>query len=156
MAQIPIWLASNKRARSIFKFIVYDEQGTLILSNFRLEYKGASLVSGRIVSSEFAYQAINWPLHLAAWALFLLLRLDDSGHLPSIQKLLLYFGIYLVIVSFIFSLRWVKVVVGLKDGTQREIYVCDGRFFGWGALLGRNRSLYSRIKAAEQGAAANP
>lgn len=149
-----IWYASEQRARSATKFIVYDDIGTLSLGNNRIEFAGPRIDLAIATISNVMLRHQRWN-----WVAYLLVNLAVSPFYLFWYVVVLWFGgrwEYVVFgavvlnaigVAIGYSVTW--VVVDGEDQTRRPVraWFADGARRGWRGIFGGTKQLYEQVVA---------
>lgn len=143
-----IWYASETRALSALKFIVYEDKGRLKLEHDVLSFQGKynDFQIKQIKEIQLARQMVNWPIHLigcSVLAYFLIQRGFAPVPAVTITVLAMVLGI-----SVGYSTKWVKVTYQTSQGRTTSAWFADGGGRGWSGIFGGTSRLYEVIRSA--------
>lgn len=141
-----VWYASPQKVGSITKLIVFDDQGSLDVSEGSLEFRGRKLkfVVQRILRVTLTSQRIPWTTYL-------ILNVVVFAFLLLSSRTSLEVAIVLLAVANLFGLvigkctRWIEVEYEGESGEPQGAYFADGSALGWGGIFGGTRRLYRAL-----------
>jgi hypothetical protein len=141
-----VWYATPRRVESITKLIVFDDQGSLDVSEDSFEFRGRKLkfVVQRILRVTLTSQRIPWTTYL-------ILNVVVFAFLLLSSRTSLEVTIVLLAVANLFGLligkctRWVEVEYEGESEEPQRAYFADGSALGWGGIFGGTRRLYRAL-----------
>jgi hypothetical protein len=151
-----VWYATDRRARSAHKVLVYDDIGALVVRGNRIEFRGRQthLVISPVDRLRRARQSWNWLTYLlalvamspiyAAWWFLLTFFVVSPGTYVIVGVLAL------VVVGRVLggSVTWV-VAVGHDDrGRPITAWFASGERRGWAGIFGGTRRLHESVLRA--------
>jgi hypothetical protein len=144
MKQQRIWYASEERAKSRVKFVVFDDVGRLTFENSRLVFAGKKhqFEISMNARPKLTRQSWNWVTYLLVGGLLALILLTFALPPGRSNEALLFLIATLVLgVGLGKSTKWV-VVEGIdKSGQVGRYYFADGASMGWGGIFGGTHRL---------------
>jgi len=145
-----IWYATEKRARSATKLMVYDDTGRIVSSGGKLEFQGSlyHITLDSIKSISLASQRWNW----VAWIIMFLVMIPSAfaGYvllekLFGLGKHFFIFCVACVILSFLIGVcpdTWIKIDhAGPEGKTVASYFACAG----WRGRFGRTKKLFHQL-----------
>jgi hypothetical protein len=143
-----IWYASDKRALSCLKVLVFDDKGALAVRDGVIRFAGERgakcLIIEKIDAVEMASQNSNWPVHLAAATA--LIGLFTARGYPVIVTATIVIMTAIIGISIGRATKWVRVAYRTEDGKSAAAWFADGSGFGRAALIGGSQMLYDVIR----------
>jgi hypothetical protein len=140
----PTWYATPNRARSVTKWIVYDDVGTIDVRNGQVSFQGKKLRLewGTVTDVILTRQRVNWVSHLivavASLPMYLLIAfaLNRMFSVPMSNVLMVCY-LFVALAPLIGSTKWIRVSFGAQKGVPSEAWFADGGFLGWRGNTGR-------------------
>lgn len=153
-----VWYASERRAKSVTKLLVYDEIGRLECAEGVFDFVSAGLhiSMDRIESIDVVRQRPNYVIYLIGLAVLAPITYGIAWLSPLQYEQLL--GISLeVLVAIMFlilsllgmlvglSTKWVRIRHLSEDGEVVHSYFADGNKRGWSGIFGGTSELYLAV-----------
>lgn len=143
-----VWYASAKRIGSIWKFLVFDDIGSLNICDSILEFKGRknNIQINNIRSVSIVKQKINWGVYLIVniLAIFYIYLFFLKLILGALIVLLLANIEGLLIGS---NTKWILVEYLDQSNKPKKAYFADGSMFGWSGIFGGTKEIYNILKS---------
>lgn len=133
-----MWYASNNKAKSRSKKLVYDSKdGILTINNkantFSYLSDSVRIENVKITSISFNRQSLNYWTYIqfAIPSILVILAKQDKTIVIPIFLLSLIFGI-----SIWYSMKWIIIEYETKEGDRKIAWFYDGKYRGWGGVTG--------------------
>jgi hypothetical protein len=153
-----VWYASDRRARSAHKVVVYDDIGSLIVRPNRIEFRGpaTSLTISPVDRLDRSRQRWNWLMYMLAnlamspvyalWWYFIAWVVAEPWRYVVLSAL----ALNAVGIALGQSVTWI-VVTG-RDGLGQPVraWFASGENRGWAGIFGARRELYDQVVHALQ------
>lgn len=142
-----VWYASEKRINSITKFLVFDDSGTLEISDKTIEFKGPiykiKINKSQVKDISLVRQKINWVIYVAV-------NIIGLFYIQSIGESLDMVIIYLIIGNILglmvgLNTKWVAITYG-EDGTDKKVHFANADMAGWSGILGGTKKIYDSLQ----------
>lgn len=163
-----VWYLSGEKAGSDDTIILYDDNGSLILDDEALDFKGSKMglridrsgiaavsLSGIRLTTKRALFALSaglaiWlPIFLVALLISIPMAflLDNWLTVPACLSPLMLGAVASALIGFLAgrTAKWVKVDFTDPEGRGRSAYFADRSGFGLGGTFGGTKRLYERI-----------
>jgi hypothetical protein len=148
-----IWYATEKRARSATKLIVYDDIGTLIIKGNGLLFAGSKTdqIFEEIHDISLSRQSLNWITYLVAivvftpinWVCYLIFNALFDISVQSFAAVILSIIACGILAGL--STKWIIIEHRSINGELTRSYFADGSKIGWGGIFGGTRKLHSDL-----------
>lgn len=149
-----VWYATEKRAKSASKLLVYDDVGSVEIRNGTFEFLG-STIGIRIDEINRIYlgrQKVNWLTYLIGMVIFVPISYLCYLPLKFIAGINSNFLVWLWIIAIVFGLvvgistKWVVIEHKDSNGVTVKSYFADGASHGWKGVFGGTQRMYHRLK----------
>lgn len=154
----PVWYASDRRARSVHKVVVYDDIGSLIVRPNVIEFRGAQarLTISPVERLDRARQSWNWVVYLLAnlamspvYALWWYLIAWFAGE-PGKYVVFSVVALNLLGLAIGQSVTWIIATGRDGAGQPVRVWFASGENRGWAGIFGATRRLYQQAQQALQ------
>ena len=150
-----IWYATERRAKSPTKLIVYDEIGCLKLRNGLIEFISSdiNILIKQIIEIKLVRQRPNWIIYIVGFPISLFLSFYTWNLMFEIAFIYFFIGILIVAIiglSIGLSTRWVRLKHLDETGEITFSYFADGDKKGWGGIFGGTKRLFSILLSFQQ------
>jgi len=143
-----VWYASEKRIKSITKFVVFDDSGTLEISDKAIKFIGPihkiTISKSDIRDISLVRQNINWIAY-GAMNIIALIYIKSLGWDFDTTTL-----IYLIIANIWglvigLSTKWIAITYG-ENGIDKTAHFASADMAGWSGILGGTKKIYDSLK----------
>ena len=144
-----VWFATENRARSVTKTVVFDDCGVLTIKPDSVLFQGehTRILTTRLESLIITRQRPPWVMYILA-NLVVLIVASPVWFFPRIVGI--GFLILLVVLNVLgiviggFTL-WLRVEFRDEDGARRIAYFANGEESGWKGILGGTNKLQETL-----------
>jgi hypothetical protein len=148
-----VWYASEKKANRPFKLIVYDDKGSMDITNrvihFKGKFKGYNndiLIKKRNINKvKMSPQRINWIIYLIINIILMTYFFCFFNNfiiiIINIIILAIMDGFGLWVAK---STKWV-VIEYLENNTMKQVWFANGSKLGWSGIFGGTKKIYESI-----------
>ena len=147
-----VWYSSETRAKSRTKFIVFDDVGTLMAEQARLEFRGRvhHIEIAPVATPLLVAQHLNTVTHVIALGVSALIVVPT---LAILVQNLWVIGVGLLTLLAVDGAgillgrtKWILIRGRNPDGTEVNCYFADGSALGWGGKFGGTRRMFNAIQ----------
>lgn len=147
------WYASEEKIKTPFKFIVFDDRGSLMISESSLEFNGEKhdiqIDKSNIRDIAISRQNINWVIYLIFDILtivfIIVFSLLTGINIIVLIMLLLVLNGFGLLVGL--STKWIHIEYISQNNTLERAYFADGSMYGWAGLLGGTKKMFNSVKS---------
>tara|TARA_Y100000310_G_scaffold337415_1_gene424434 strand:- start:792 stop:1253 length:462 start_codon:yes stop_codon:yes gene_type:complete len=142
-----IWYASEEKFNARFKQIVFDDNGSLEISNINFIFTGKKdniqINRSNIKNISIINQKINWISYLIVTLILILF-----SFLMKYNLIVLFF---VIIIGWGFgflinhSTKWIQVEYIDKNNKLKKVYFANGSKNGWSGIFGGTQKIYDSI-----------
>jgi hypothetical protein len=161
------WLAGSRRANSIWKFLVYEDIGTLSITPNGIWFRGRkghslSAAWSDIDNVEMRKQNAAWALQACLVGIACLITLLNglTGEGPFLHYVLValgiaaFFGVFGRSMADRYKVPWIVVTYRDHRSEHHEAWLADGSRVGWGAMDGGTQKIQAAIAARRSASSA--
>lgn len=143
-----VWYASEKRINSITKFLVFDDSGTLEISNKTIEFRGPkntiNIDKNNIKNISLVKQKINWVTYVIS-NIALLIYIKSRG--VELNATVLVYFIIFNIFGFLVGMntKWLEITY-TENGADKKVYFASAGMLGWSGIFGGTKKIYDSLQ----------
>lgn len=151
---IPVFISSEKRAKSLVKFVAYDSTGKLTVNANEIAYQGSNMHftidRKRIKSISLVRQRFDWvsfifgSILIAGINFYYPFNFTRSTVIASTSSVIFTTFFIVFYLFFMLNYKWVLISHN-TSGKEEKIYIANSSNFGWGGILGGTEALFMQL-----------
>jgi hypothetical protein len=142
-----IWYASEKKFNAKFKQIVFDDNGSLEISNINFIFKGKKdnikINRSKIKNISIINQKMNWISYLIVTFILVLFSFLNKYNLIVLFFVIIIGWGFGILINH--STKWIQIGFIDNNNKLKKVYFANGSNNGWSGIFGGTQKIYDSI-----------